>query len=218
MGAHYVINPSQETDLLRYMKRPDLYQFADLHDVDYPKDAPAEIMKQLLRASGRIPEASDFNVKADPKTGQVLSVSYKRKSAAEAPRSKHAEADEAKTAKHLAQRREELENMNNRQLERLVRDQFGKKAIESDPTREDMIALFVGEKSENKADPFASSEELLEESKVHDASNTNSGIPDWLLDSLSPPALVKVCRRLGLEASIKDGKKALLEKVRGHAA
>ena len=209
--ATFIVAPA-ENDVMRFMHRWDLYQWADKHGIEYPKDAPAELMKTLVQANGAIPTVDDFNPVRDER-GNIVDWKYKRLSATEAPRSRHADADDAETARVLAKRRAELEGMNERQLIRRVKDQFGPKIVDRDLSREDMIALFVGEAEEAEKPTEAPEAEESNEPRVE-------AIPGWLLNSLAPPSLVKICRNLGIEATVKDGKPALLEKIRshGHAA
>lgn len=215
--AHYVINPSGETDALRFMHRSDLYQWADEIGLDYPKDAPAEVMKPLIRAQDRIPPLERFKPIHDS-MGNVIDWKYKRLPATEAPRSKHADAAEAETRKVLATRRAELEAMNERQLTRRVKDQFGSKILERDLSRDDMIALFVGESEEGDGGPVLKGGITKTLDAPFSEEPKQENFPDWLLDSLTPMQLVKICRQYGMKANIKEGKVALLEKVRGHAA
>ena len=207
---HYVVSPSEETDFLRFMHRWDLYQWADKTGIEYPKDAPAVVMKTLVRANGTLPGPDDFNPLYNER-GEVYSFQYKRLNPLDAPRSRHADADEAETARVLAKRRKELENMNQRQLTRAVKDQFGEKVLERDLSREDMIAMFVGE-AEETAYPIA---EIYPESA--NTAPPVEVIPDHILEILTPPQLVKLCKQRGIEAKMKDGKAALLEKLRSAA-
>lgn len=211
---HYVVSPSEETDFLRFMHRWDLYQWADKKGIEYPKDAPAVVMKTLVRANGALPQPEDFNPLYNER-GEVYSFKYKRLSPLEAPRSRHADADDAETKRVLAKRRKELEAMNERQLTRAVKDQFGAKMLERDLSRADMIALFVGEAEEAAPierggiyDPFDQPLEAEGETQSEET------IPENVLAMLTPMQLVKLCKQKGLKANIKEGKVALLEKLK----
>ena len=219
--AHYVVNPSEESDPLKFMHRWDLYQWADENDIEYAKDAAAEVMKTLIRAHGVIPTLDRFKPIHDS-MGNVVDWRYKRLPTSEAPRSRHADADEAATRKVLKERRAELERMNLRQLTRRVKDQFGPKVLERDLSREDMIAMFVGEAEEGDGGSVLSGPGITKEIDADWSSEDNltepAHIPDEILSILTPPQLVKLCKERGIEAKMKDGKAALLEKIRGYAA
>lgn len=212
--AHYTISPSEEADLLKFMHRWDLYQWADKTGIEYPKDAPAVVMKTLIRANGSLPTPAEFDPLHNER-GEVYSYRYKRLSPLEAPRSRHADAEEAETAKRLAKRRAELESMNDRQLTREVKNQYGSKILDRDLSREDKIALFVGEAADTAT---ALTEQIAE--IYPDSANTSppaEAIPENILAMLTPMQLVKLCKQRGIEAKIKDGKAVLLEKLRSAA-
>ena len=216
MGTFHVVNPSGESDLYRYMRRTDLYQFADVHQIDYPKDAAAEIMKNLLRGSGVTPKPTDFVFQHDEK-GNVLDARYKRLPANLAPRSRHADADEAKSREIQARRYAELDNLTDNRLKTLVKNQKGLRALELEPSREEMIAMLGGVKAEGVTKVFSLESTIVKTiDEPFDKDPTAEKIPDAILDMLTPMQLVKLCKQRGIEATIKDGKKVLLEKIRSH--
>lgn len=214
MGTFHVVNPSQESDLFKHMRRFDLYQFADIHGVDYPKDAAAEVMKNLLRGSGKTPSRNDFVFQHDEK-GNVLGAIYRRLPREQAPRSRHADADDAQSLKVAQERWRELDDLTDTRLKTMVKNQKGRKALDNEPSRDEMISLLGGVKPEG--DGGSVLQQLDDPTPVEPQAKDNPvGIPAWLLESQTPMQLVKICKEMGIPATIKDGKVALLERIRSH--
>lgn len=200
MSDYYVHSPSQESDLLKYMHRPDLYQWADKNDIDYPMDAPAHIMRTLIRSSGKLPTVNEFDLDSRGNPSK-----FKRLPRSQAPKSKH---EERVRAAAVRQRDEEWERhmaMDVNDLRKKVKDQHGAKAIEENPSKEWMITKIVGPRIR-----AVSEKEMLPESK------TSAGVPDHVLDILTPVQLVKLAKQNGIEANVKDGKQELLRKIRAN--
>lgn len=198
-STFHVHSPSQEQDLLKNMRRPDLYQWADEIGIEYPPDAAAVTMRAIIRGSGRLPDADRFllDKRGNPTT-------YKRLPRSRAPKSKHEARDRAKAAKERDRQWEKYLAMDHNDLKKIVKNQLGPKSVEDEPSREYMITRLVGPRIKIDADTQA----VPEESSVK--------IPDVVLNMLSPMQLVKYAReQLGLEdVQLKDGKEVLLEKIR----
>ena len=196
MGQYYVQSPSQETDLLKNMRRPDLYQWADEIGVEYRADAPAVLMRQIIRASGNLPGPERFNSdkKGNPTT-------YKRLARSKAPKSRHEAQHRAQAARERDKQWEKYMAMDFNDLRKIVKNQIGPKAIEDEPSREYMITRLVGPRIKTE----------MPETQP----DAPERVPDEFLSMLSPPQLVKVARQLGIqECKIQDGKEVLLDKIR----
>ena len=205
--VHISTRSANDRDPLIFMRRPDLYQWADMNNIEYPVDAPSTIMRQIIRNAGKVPQLSDEHfVFLRDHNGNVKDVSFKRIARSKAPKSKHETRARIQEAKQRDELWEKYIQMPMNDLRKKMKDQFGAKSVEDDPSREWMITRLVGPRIE-----------IDEDTEEQVKASSYAGIPDDVLEMMSPAQLVGICKKmLRIEANIKEGKVGLLKKIRTH--
>lgn len=198
MAVHVYPEPKEKQDIFSKMRRPDLYQWADENNVDYPRDAPASAMRDLLRSTGKVPPFERFSRNEDGSVKEFL-----RKPRSEAPISRHEIRVRKKAAQDRDKQWERYMAMPYNDLKRMTKDQFGAKSVDEDPSKEWMITRLVGPRIKSEIDGVEVAE-----------SDSYLGIPLEILEMQSPLQLVSICKKNGIDAKKGETKDELLEKIK----